>query len=77
MLTLIKKGKPGRKGKATSCEVPSNSPAHENVGIGRTSSGGDYDTENYKEGRFDLAKYLIKHPSTTFYVWVEGDSNDR
>jgi DNA polymerase V len=30
--------------------------------------------EGYIEGRLDLNRYLIKHPTATFYVRVSGDS---
>jgi DNA polymerase V len=30
--------------------------------------------ENYSEGRIDLNRDLIKHPLSTFYIRVSGDS---
>ena len=30
--------------------------------------------EDYLEGKLDLNKHLIKHPSATFFVKVTGDS---
>lgn len=38
------------------------------------SAGFPSPAEDYVEGRLDLNKHLIKHPATTFFVRVAGDS---
>ena len=38
------------------------------------SAGFPSPAEGYIEGRLDLNRYLIKHPTATFYVRVSGDS---
>ena len=38
------------------------------------SAGFPSPAEDYIEGKLDLNKYLIKHPSATFFVRVTGDS---
>lgn len=38
------------------------------------SAGFPSPAEDYIEGRLDLNKYLVKHPSSTFFVRVAGDS---
>jgi DNA polymerase V len=40
----------------------------------RVSAGFPAPVENYVEGRIDLNRELIRHPLTTFYVRVIGDS---
>lgn len=40
----------------------------------RVSAGFPSPAEDYVEGRIDLNKDLIRHPFTTFYVRVMGDS---
>jgi DNA polymerase V len=40
----------------------------------RVSAGFPSPAEDYVEGRIDLNRDLIKHPLTTFYIRVEGDS---
>lgn len=40
----------------------------------RVAAGFPSPAENYIEGRIDLNKDLIKHPFTTFYIRVIGDS---
>ena len=38
------------------------------------SAGFPSPAESYIEGHLDLNRYLIKHPTATFYVRVSGDS---
>src|SRR5919205_1370652 len=38
------------------------------------SAGMPTPAEDYIEGRLDLNRHLIKHPTTTFFVRVAGDS---
>jgi DNA polymerase V len=40
----------------------------------RVPAGFPSPAEDYVEGRIDLNRDLIKHPLTTFYIRVEGDS---
>ena len=42
--------------------------------LSRVSAGFSSPAEDYIEGRIDLNKDLIRHPFTTFYVRVIGDS---
>jgi DNA polymerase V len=42
--------------------------------ISRVSAGIPLLAEDYVEGRFDLNRELIKHPISTFYIRVTGDS---
>ncbi len=38
------------------------------------SAGFPSPAEDYVEGRLDLNRHLVKHPFSTFYVRVDGDS---
>lgn len=38
------------------------------------SAGHPFPTESFVEGRLDPYEYLIKHPASTFFVRVTGDS---
>jgi DNA polymerase V len=40
----------------------------------RVSAGFPSPAEDYVEGRIDLNRDLVRHPLTTFYIRVEGDS---
>lgn len=40
----------------------------------RVAAGLPSPTDDYIEQHLDLNEYLVKHPSTTFFVRVEGDS---
>ncbi len=40
----------------------------------RVPAGFPSPAEDYVEGRIDLNRDLIKHPLTTFYIRVDGDS---
>lgn len=40
----------------------------------RVPAGFPSPAEDYVEGRIDLNRDLVKHPLTTFYIRVEGDS---
>lgn len=73
-LKLVRRGKPRRTGKAASVTVLSASPANENIETGYPPAGQAESRESYIEGRLDLNRYLIKHPTATFYVRVSGDS---
>lgn len=42
--------------------------------LSRVPAGFPSPADNYVEGRIDLNKELIRHPLTTFYVRVSGDS---
>lgn len=42
--------------------------------ISRVSAGIPLPAEDYVEGRFDLNLELVKHPISTFYIRVTGDS---
>lgn len=42
--------------------------------VSRVSAGFPSPADDYTELKLDLNKYLIKHPSATFYVKVKGDS---
>jgi DNA polymerase V len=42
--------------------------------LSRVAAGFPSAAENYVEGRIDLNQELIRHPLTTFYVRVTGDS---
>jgi DNA polymerase V len=42
--------------------------------ISRVSAGFPSPAEDYIEGRIDLNRELIKHPLSTFYIRVTGDS---
>ncbi len=40
----------------------------------RISAGFPSPAEHYLAGRLDLNEKIVKHPTSTFYVYVEGDS---
>ncbi|MEZ5429143.1 MAG: translesion error-prone DNA polymerase V autoproteolytic subunit [Pyrinomonadaceae bacterium] len=42
--------------------------------VSRVSAGFPSPAEDYIEGRIDLNRELIKHPLSTFYIRVTGDS---
>jgi DNA polymerase V len=42
--------------------------------VARVSAGFPSPAEDWIEGRLDLNRHLIKHPSATFYMRVIGDS---
>jgi DNA polymerase V len=42
--------------------------------VSRVSAGFPSPADDWVEGRLDLNRHLIKHPSATFYVRVAGDS---
>ncbi len=42
--------------------------------VSRVSAGFPSPAEDYIEGRIDLNRELIKHPISTFYIRVTGDS---
>ena len=51
---------------STSCPLP--------LYVTPVSAGFPSPAEDYIEGKLDLNKHLIKHPSATFFVRVTGDS---
>jgi DNA polymerase V len=51
---------------STSCPLP--------IYVTPVSAGFPSPAEDYIEGKLDLNKHLIKHPSATFFVRVTGDS---
>ncbi len=74
ILTLVKKGKPRWKGRQASVGGSSAPHARDEVASGHVPMNYGYDKESFIEGRLDLNRYLIKHPTATFYVRVSGDS---
>jgi DNA polymerase V len=44
------------------------------VMLWRVPAGFPSPAEDYVEGRIDLNRDLVKHPLTTFYIRVDGDS---
>jgi DNA polymerase V len=52
--------------RSTACSLP--------LYVTPVSAGFPSPAEDYLEGKLDLNKHLIKHPSATFFVRVTGDS---
>jgi DNA polymerase V len=52
--------------RSTACPLP--------LYVTPVSAGFPSPAEDYLEGKLDLNKHLIKHPSATFFVKVTGDS---
>src|SRR5205807_2674547 len=51
---------------STECTIP--------LFVSTVSAGFPSPADDWLEGELDLSRFLIKHPSATFYVRVSGDS---